>query len=412
MEHNMIEDQEVIASRTPKRQARKKMGPQSEESKRAAAERGTNSIANDIVRQVGVILPNCPTTPQELVNAWGVSPGDVESHSVLIFRQRAGVDERVLIDSVPMLAYSLDEIVSKYGSGTYYLKGSAGRYERKAGKFIVSEEFASSRGYGRLPEAPKAADVQAVRTLQRASEASGVDPVDLASAIQRASEAATRQILESYGITGRNAPNPAMVGNGFGQMESQFQQVEKMYGFMERMEARAMESVERRMGIAPSSKADDPDPNSWAGILSALAPIGVKVAEALMSRSMPVIQEHPVMPTKIQPEQPTEEPVRLNIPQEYIDTISPAIRMLKPFKSMLFQVDDGAKSASAISMDLSAYIPPGCYDAMMSLGKLVSTHGPQVLSLIGPEFANERWGSIVIEIGKEIEHATSEVPNA
>jgi len=391
-------------TREPKRRvSRKKMGPQSEESRKAAAERGSTSIANDIVRQVGVILPNCPTSPQELVNAWAVSPSDVESHSVLIFRQRSGVDERVLIECVPMLNYHLDEIVAKYGPGTYYLKGSAGRYERKAGKFIVSDEFASARGYGRLPDPPKAADLQAVRTLQRASEASGIDPVDLTSAIQRASEAATRQILESYGISPRGFQGGGMPPQGFGQMESQFQQVEKMYGFMERMEARAMESVERRMGLAPSTKAEEPDPNSWAGILSALAPVGVELAKAIMTPRQPT-QPPPSQPQAIQP-QPQENPVKLDIPEEVAQKIAPAIRMLAPFKSMLARMDDGVRTPESISDDLSAYIPPGCYEAMAALGTLVSERGSSVLHLIGPEFVNDRWSAIVVCIGKDIQEA-------
>ena len=399
----MIEESESPAL-TKRGRPRKKMGPQSEESCQTAAERGRTSRQSEIVKNVGVILPACPTTAQELVNSWEVSPADVESHGVLIFRQIMGTDTRELLARVPMTQYQLSEIAAKHGSGTYYIKGTAGRYERKAGKFSVSSDYAASCGYGRLPEPPKPADVQAVRTLERAASGGSVDPVDLAAAIQRASEETTRRILESYGIHGN--PGTAPQGPTFQGMESQFQQVEKMYGFMERMEQRAMESVERRMGIAPTVK-DETDPNSWAGILSALAPVVLPFAQQLLSRApiqahQPVAAAQPVQPAEQHSIPAGDNMLRIDVPQEILDRIAPAVAMLKPFKAMLLNMDRPDKAIADTADMLGGFIPPACYDAILALAEQAKTTGPEIMRVIGPEFVTPRWVAIVDHIAGEI----------
>ena len=97
--------------------------------------------------------------------------------------------------------------------------------------------------------------------------------------------------------------------------------------------------------------------------------------------------------------------MKLDIPEDVAQKIAPAIRMLIPFKSMLARMDDGVRTPESISDDLSAYIPPGCYEAMSALGTLVSERGCSVLHLIGPEFVNDRWSAIVVCIGKDIQEA-------
>lgn len=394
---------------TKKGRPRKKMGPQSEESCQTAAERGRTSRQTEIVKNVGVILPACPTTAQELVNSWEVSPSDVEAHGVLIFRQIIGTDSRELLARVPMTQYQLSEIAAKHGAGTYYIKGTAGRYERKAGKFSVSSDYAASCGYGRLPEPPKPADLQAVRTLERAAQGNPVDPLDLTAAIVRASEETTRRILDQYGLR-PGGPGAAPVGPTFQGMESQFQQVEKMYGFMERMEQRAMESVERRMGLAPTVKPDELDPNSWAGMLQALAPVGVELARGLMSRGQ---APAPVVPLQVrQPEpqtiQPEENMLRIEVPQEILDRIAPAVGMLAPFKAMLLRLDNPEKSIQDTAEALGGFIPPACYDALVTLADYAEAHGPEILRVIGPAFVSPRWAAILAHIAAEIKKADAE----
>ena len=390
------------ATQEPTQIPRKKKDNKSPEGRKAISDVQKNSSRSKVVGAVGVILPTAPTSPQELVSAWGVTAQEAESHGVLVFRQTPGTDERQLMDRVPMLEYSMDQVACKFGPGTYYIKGTAGRYEARAARFVISPEYAAERGFGRLPEPPKAADLVAVRTLQRTAETAGIDPTELISALERAVEAGLDRRLGPGRIQQHQGPAP------FDQMETQFAQVEKMYSFMEKMEARAMESVSRRLGMEP--KEEGPDPNSWAGIAATLLPVGMELFSKMMTRPtaqpQPSPEAPPVNVTPLQP-QPPPAPKNIKAPavmekmtEDEKIAIFPALGMLRPFLGALSKMSEGTRTEPEIAQELEGYIPDNMAPAMVALADLSKRHGVEALALLGPNFQSGRWLTILGELEK------------
>jgi hypothetical protein len=372
------------------------------------AQRG--SSRGEVVAQVGVILPTCPTSPQEIVAAWKIAPHDVESHGVLVFRQTQGSDERQLIDRVPITEYSMDNIANQYGPGSYFLKATAGIYEGRAARFVISPEYAAMRGYGKMSDPIRAADVMAARTLQKTAEIGGIDPTELVNALERAVESGLdRRFGQGRPQQGYTPHPPA----AFDQMETQFAQVERMYSFMERMETRAMDSVSRRMGIEPK---DEVNPNSWAGILQTLLPAGIELASRLMaSKANPIPTQAPVTQAQVAPTQENAVKPSQEVPtivakmteQEKKDII-PSLGMLRPFLGALHKMTVPGRSEADIAIELDGYIPDAMAASMMALSNLTDKHGVEALGLLGKPFQTGQWMTILGELKKILANKYSE----
>lgn len=390
------------------RQRKKRSQKQSDAAKNGPLASKRNAVRSQILEQVQVLLPNCPTNPQELVNAWSIPANEAANHSVLIFRQVPGQNERVLIDKMPVLDYDLETIAGKFGPGIYYVRGTAGQFSVKAAKFNVSQEYAASRGFGRLPDPPKAADVMAIRTLEKTAQVAGIDAQELINAMERSVEAGLDRRLGPR----RDLQVPHQAP--FDAMETQFAQVEKMYSFMERMEARAMDSVSRRMGLA--TEEPGPDPNSWAGILSALAPVGMELVSGFMrNRANPEPVVTNITPLQVQapppqPPKPAQEPERQKVPSvvsrmtdEEKAKILPALGMLRPFLPILLKMTKPGRKPIEIAEELEGYIPDNMAPAMCALSELTRKHGIEAMGLLGSDFMSAEWLLIVHELEKILE---------
>lgn len=371
-----------------------------------------NGAMGTEVEALGLVLPSAPQTAQELVETWAIPARDLENVSVNVHRQKLGTRETELVANVPVSQYDFRSIAAEHGPGVYYLKGS-GRLARNVAKMSISQDYARQCGFGRIPEpppAPPAQDVHAVRTLERVSTAAGIQGEELLSAIERACERAVESRL------GHNAALAGM--DPFAMQDSQFKAVERQMDFMAKMEERVRRSIP---GAAPASGEDD-EAFSWASLLKIITPAIPALVEAFKSRPAPVYapQIPPPPQRPVQAQQPTipappqgapaENPAMKLIPHEDLQVILPAVRMLSPFTGILSgMASDPAKQAQEIALDLVAWIPPGCFQAITRLSELASEKGPEVLEIIGPQFRSDRWASIVHRLAEMLNEEPGEV---
>jgi hypothetical protein len=338
--------------------------------------------------------------------AWSSSPREVESLSVLVFRHKIGTPEKELVDHIPVTEYEFRKVARDFGPGTYYLKGSAGKFQTCNAKFIISDEFARNSGYGRLPEPPPPPppqDLVAARTLQSVSQAAGIAPENLFAAIDRAIENSLNQRLGN-GVISQAPINPMQALN------DQMTAVEMQMNFMEKMEARVRRSI-----AGQTESPEGGDDLSWGGLIREL----VKAAPGLIAamRPAPASMNHQpirpmpnveMMPPPPAPDQvPTHEGEAMKIQEslslEDRQLIGPAVEMLKPFTALLVRAaSDQNRPAIKIADDLSGWVPPECYEAVIRLGQLTQERGPGMLGVIGHEFISERWSEIIQALARNL----------
>lgn len=376
----------------PRRASRSRKTP---EERSEAARRRLERSGVKAIEGAASFLSAGPVYAADIVNLWGVPQNQISSVSVLVFKQREGDPKRDLLAREPLTSFDLFKIVGQTGPGTYYIRGVPGPFAGKIATVHISDYMARESGWGKMPDQPSAVEMQAVRTLERASQNSGVDPIDYTAALQ----VAVGKILEQYGIRpGQPLPNPTYHQAPIPDPMDQLVQMEKILNFSNRLEERATEMAERRLGIK------QPEEQEQAGVMGTVNIIGSLLLEFMKGRNQPQAQ---AMPANVQPfnQQPQPaQPVKENPAMEIIQqmtpeekqNIQPVLRMLHPFKGMLLSL--GSKpglTADQKAEELAGFIPDAFAENMMALHALKIRLGFPALAIIDPAFATQEWGNIV-----------------
>lgn len=371
----------------------------------------TQEVRNSDLGNVGRILPNCPTTAEDLVEQWRIPASESYGVRVNVLRQGPGDLGPKLMATVPALEYDMTKLAGEFGPGLYFIKGAPHRWAVHSAKFEVSEEYARRSGFGRMPA--RASDALAVRTLQEATQGPS-DPVALMAAMEALLD---RKLAERQ-------PNQAQImANPIQNMQTQAESMLGMLGIMEQMESRMMAIAERRAGIR---SMDDPVPegSTVIEVVKALAPhvgpllgaLAGRMAGGPASERMRGTSAPPVVPQAIPMNPPAAVPAAVNqetpmnnqnlpaLTPEESEALAPSVRMLKPYTGMLAQVvRDPSKTDSQIAEGLSSYIGPSAWGYMLNLSELVRIKGRGVLGYIGPELLeSERWPNILQELSAMI----------
>lgn len=337
-------------------------------------------------------------TPDEVAEQWGIGGDDALEMTIKILKTVPGEKEPKLLQSIPLIHYDGEAMAKNFGPGNYYLRPSSGAYASNSAKVPVSEELARSCGFGRLPVT--AQDATAERTIRAAAEAP-VDPLDLLAAVQQVVRRELDERDRGHHIQPQQGP-----GNPFQSAETQMEQMMKMWDLMDRMERRAMESAERRLGGVPV----DPKPETNASLFETLLPMGLKILDRMTSgpaaqpqvRVPPGYQLVPIQPRAALPSSepapsPEDRPV-ITLTQEEAAAIAQAVAMLKPYAAQLVELAGSQATDDQIAEELAGYIPDRMIPSFTALSSVVGTKGPGVLESIHPGLNHGRWSSIMPKI--------------
>lgn len=357
------------------------------------------------LRNTGRMLASCPMIADELATQWGIGTDDVETVTVKILRQILGTREQEFMGELPLVDYRGAEVAGRFGPGTYYLRPASGPYERHSTKLPISDKFARDSGWGRVPRA-SIAETAAAQTIMSASEGA-TDPKALLLAMSQMMDSK----LEDFRRTAPMGPIAAPA-NSFEGAEQEMARVERMMGFMERLEARAVETVQRRMGVVNEDKA----PESNTNILLSLLPKALEIVGSLMApqrplnpapqsqQASPALAESPAPPPP-QPAPPQPAPPPEAIPmltKSETKSIQGAVAMLRPFAANLMSMVRTQATNEQIIGELAGYIPPSLYESLSALGLIVEAKGAAVLAHIHPELATDRWKEILRGLNAEL----------
>jgi hypothetical protein len=207
--------------------------------------------------------------------------------------------------------------------------------------------------------------------------------VDLTAAIQRASEQSVKTILASMGLQPGAAP---VVANPM----DQFAQMERMMTFMSALETRAMETVERRMGVQTNTESGDE-----GGWMKTLGTFGELALEFFRNRKPAAPDAAPQAPP---PPAVTPPPIVGKMSEAEKQAIFPALGMLKPFLPRLQKLAGENQPDRAVAESLEGYIPDAMAPALAALADLTDVHGVDALALLGPDFQTPRWLGILREL--------------
>jgi hypothetical protein len=374
----------------------------------------SQAVRNSDLANVGKILPNCPTTAEDLVEQWSIPASEAMGVRVNVLLQRPGDLNPQLMCTVPALEYDMEKLAGDFGPGLYFIKGNPHRWAVHSARFEVSEAFARRAGYGRIPT--RAADALAVRTLQDATKGPS-DPVELIAAVEALLD---RKLAERGQVV---QAQPAMM-NPAVAMQTQAESMMSFLGVMDQMESRMMAIAERRAGLRPLDEAV-PESSTFLELAKAFAPHVGPILSGLFGRmtngpaserqrpampsGTPALPNSATQPAPAAPGAPVEQPMNPTGPLPALNSdesaaIAPAVRMLKPYTGMLAQVArDANQTDSQIAAGLSSYIGPAAWGYMLSLAELVRVKGRGVLGYIGPELMeSDRWPNILQELAAMI----------
>lgn len=345
----------------------------------------------------GKLLPMAPTTAEDLVEQWEIPEADCYHVRVNVFRQKMGDEALELLDSVPVLEYDLQKVAGQYGPGRYFIKGTPRKYAFNSARFDVSEELARRNGFGRLPQ--RAADITAARTLQDATKGP-VDPVDLLAAV----EVMLDRKLKEQGMGGQIIANPMQT------MEKQMEAFYGFMGFMDKMENRAIQLAERRVGLRNPDEPVEPA-STTLQIIQALAPAVGPVLERILSgppAARPAVvhqpaalathQPAPAAPANPQGGIPVQTIQKPELTEEERATVAPAVSMLRPFAPMLANAIKKPIPDAQLAEELGGYIPPNLYTPVIALAALVRNKGVGVLAYIHDDLTDPRWPAVLSEL--------------
>ena len=368
--------------------------PRTEPSRKVRAPRFTEKSGKKTAVQAqqttAGILPLCPMNAAELAEQWQVSRDDAETITVKILRQILGEDDKEVIDSVPLVLFSMKEIAGNYGPGTYYLRGAAGKYAKNAARMSISEAYARSSGWGRLPVT--AADAMAEKTIRQAAVAP-TDPVELLAAVQQV----VRRELEAQRT---NGPAPSASADPMQAMEREMERMQRMMAMMETLRESARSSVRAELGITPKEEVEPA--SIWAELLKAAVPL----VSSLMARQQepqrlepqPMRQAAPAqqVPPALAENPKTQEANQMpQLTQDEQKAISGAVSMLRPYGAMIVDMAAQIADDEAIIGELVPWIPGPMVGSLEALAVTVAKYGPVVLGAIHPALVTERWAGIL-----------------
>jgi len=374
----------------PEEHAKVKRGrPTKAKQPRSERQNEAGEVRSSQINAVGKVIPACPMNADELAETWSVGRDDAFGITVKVLRQVKGDSALELIDNVPLVDYSGENIAANYGPGVYYLRPASGKYQKLACKLPISDALARSCGWGRLPVTPQ--DVQAERTLRQAVE-SPTDPVDLLAAIQQMirREMDTRGMGSTPGMT-----MPMQTFNPMEAMQNQMGQMQAWMGFMDTMEKQMQERVERRMGIL------EPERQEKTSTWEALIPVALKIFDRMTTPPAAPVQRQPLPMAAPAPEpapapqsKPVEAPMS-NLTDDERKLLGRGIAMLRPFGGQLAELTKTKATNDQIVSELEGYIPDSMIDSINALDDACQKYGPAILGQIHPELATERWAAIV-----------------
>jgi len=335
------------------------------------------------------MLPLCPTNAAELAEQWQVSRDDADTITVKILRQILGQDEKEVIDSVPLVLYSMQELAGNYGPGTYYIRGAAGKYAKNAARMTISEAYARASGWGRLPVT--AADAMAEKTIRQAAVAP-TDPVELLAAVQQVVRRELEASKATVQVPGTSYPDPMQA------MEREMERMQRMMAMMETLRESARVSVRAELGVQPREEVEAP--SIWTELFKAATPLITAFIQRPAEQPQPrpgQVQDVPrtQAPALSQTPKPQEANPMPELTKEEQAAIGGAIHMLKPYGGMLVDMAAQVADDAAVVSELEPWIPGPMLGSLEALSVIVAKHGPDVLATIHPALATARWAGIL-----------------
>lgn len=397
------------ADETPER--RKPGAPKGSRKTRTASFDRAQNIKQSSIAQTGKLLSLSPTTPTDLAEQWQIGNEDAHGVSIKVLRQPKGepMASAELVTDMPLLDYSLARIAGKYGPGVYFVRGT-GQWAHRACKISVAPEYARESGFGVIAEPPRptAGDVLAMQTINKLGEGAPVQGVELLAAIERMIEAKIKPAAPVVAV----APN----------IDSQFDQMFKWMGLMDRLEERAMKVAERRLGVEP--KDTEAAPETTGQMIMSLLPQALTLFGDMMKNRNPEprqVQRVAVplrrpMPPQAQPTmkqveapqapaQPQEERPSMTLDTDEQHTLSLAKRLLGSFGADLAQLAERPETDEELGDEIGSLIPPMFHRELVKLSDLVKAKGSGIMAEIHPALTSPRWPGILAEMARKINAA-------
>lgn len=87
-----------------------------------------------------------------------------------------------------------------------------------------------------------------------------------------------------------------------------------------------------------------------------------------------------------------------------MQAIGKAVAMLRPFAGQLVKITEGQATDDQIVDELEGFVPGGMVESLLALAALVKKHGKDVLAVIHPALATDRWATIVNKLAERMGH--------
>lgn len=367
------------------------------------------NIKQSSIAQTGKLLSLSPTTPTDLAEQWQIGNDDAHGVSIKVSRQPKGqpMASAELVADIPLLDYSLAKIAGKYGPGVYFVRGT-GQWSHRVCKTSVSPEYARDSGFGVIvePPRPSAGDVLAMQTINKLGEGAPVQGVELLAAIERMIAAQLKPVAPVATV----APN----------IDSQFDQMFKWMGLMDRLEERAMKVAERRLGVEP--KDTEAAPETTGQMILSLLPQALTVFGDMMKNrnpearpvqrvAVPLRRPNPPQPPIKQveaataPTQPQEERPTMTLDTDEQKTVSLARRLLGQFGNDLALLAERPETDDVLGDEIGGLIPSMFYQDLVKLSDLVQSKGVGVMAEVHPALTSPRWPGILAGMARKINAA-------
>jgi hypothetical protein len=337
-----------------------------------------------------------PTTGNELIQAWELSPDAWGNESVKVSRCVPGTNRVELLQSCALSEYDLEALARDFGPGAYRINPGPGPNAKKVCTIQVSSEYARRAGWATPPPERSPSEIMAQRTFQQAQQGP-VDPVALSQMIELAVMKAQAQ----------NAPR---TDNGMDALTL----VLKGFDLAGTLQTKALETAQKMAGIAPAANVER-EPASMADVLLQLGPsILATVSEIVKA---PQGRNHNMQTQKreapqdmgvreIQPMTTTPEaPILPDLTEDEKTAIAPIVGTLRPFADKLVPFLNSPTPASILAGQLAGMMGPDLDLPALALAACVRRVGPGVLAAIHPGFATEKGAAVVSILASKVADA-------
>lgn len=333
----------------------------------------------------GDMVPGMPTTPAELMEAWGIPSEAYESTTVKTSRNVRGSNQWMLLASVPLPDWNLEDVAARFGPGSYRIVCGNGPSRLKNSTVHVSPQFAENAGWAAAPpQAPDPLQVHAAQTFRKVTDSGAVSREELAAMIQVAV----------------NNARPA-------SSESGLDAFLKGFNIANELSMKAMDQAKGMLGIAPAAPSGDEA--SWPAVILQLAPTildTLKTAFAVPPQPPPADPSPQARPSiaaaQAQEPSPMPHPESAAYPPPPPETV-PLLNLMKQFAPMLKGPMEGPEPPETMADQLTMLVGPAMDDAVIATAEHVKAQGPGIFGHVAPWMVSDRAAAVVIAWAAKIQ---------